>query len=108
MEGLEGVIAAMELRRKNPQAAPAPAIVVPVPAAGAPAAPAPPAAPRKAENAEHRPPAAGPLQAMFEDGNSLLKAIVASEIVGTPIALRDGQDYPLWEHRNWNLSPNEP
>jgi hypothetical protein len=100
VEGLEGVIAAMELRRKNPPAASAPA---------PPAAPAAPAAPRKPENAGPRQAAAaGPLQAMFEDGNSLLKAIVASEIVGTPIALRDGQGYPLWEHRNWNLSPNEP
>ena len=43
---------------------------------------------------------AGGLEAMFEDGNSLLRAIVASEILGPPAALK--------EHHLWNQPPNEP
>jgi hypothetical protein len=42
----------------------------------------------------------GPLQGMFQDGNTLLRAIVASEIFGPPAALR--------ENDLWNQQPNEP
>jgi hypothetical protein len=45
---------------------------------------------------------------MFEDGNSLLRAIVASEILGPPVALRDAQDRLVREHDHWIQPPNEP
>ena len=43
----------------------------------------------------------GPLSGLFEDGNSLLRAVVAAELLGPPIALREN---PLWQIRR----PNEP
>lgn len=101
MDGLEGVLAAVDYVRKKQQEQqavarrPVPA-QPPRPAAPAPAPPAATADPGtrndqpvfpSAPHPAHRA-AAGPLQAMFEDGNSLLRALVASEILGPPIALR--------------------
>ena len=111
MDGIEGVIAAIEYaQRRKAQRAPAPAqpaaaqAPLPPPVVVRPAAPAAaPAAPPQAPTptvSPHHSPQAGPLQSMFEDGNSLLKAIVASEVLGPPAALR--------EHHLWNRSPNEP
>jgi hypothetical protein len=42
---------------------------------------------------------AGALEGMFEDGNTLLRAIVASEVLGPPAAMR--------ENNRWNQRPNE-
>ncbi len=42
----------------------------------------------------------GPLGGLFEDGNSLVRAVVAAELLGPPIALRENQ---LWQIRR----PNE-
>jgi len=42
----------------------------------------------------------GPLSGLFEDGNSLVRAVVAAELLGPPIALRENQ---LWQIRR----PNE-
>ena len=42
----------------------------------------------------------GPLSGLFEDGNSLLRAVVAAELLGPPVALREN---PLWQIRR----PNE-
>jgi len=42
----------------------------------------------------------GALQTMFQDGNTLLKAIVASEVLGPPAAER--------ENHLWTQQPNEP
>jgi len=116
VEGVEGVIAAIEAGRAKQQAlmrarqaapqAPAPQAAVP------PAAPVPPKPPVSVRPPEPAAPAAsavsaaaprpraGLVQAMFEDGNSLLKAVAAAEILGPPAALR--------EHHLWNHSPNEP
>ena len=115
MEGLEGVIAAIEYAREKaakqraqtvtpaaPQPAPPSGAAASAPASARPSAPAQTPAPVHAEHAEH---AAKnlPLQAMFEDGNSLLRAIVAAEILGPPAALR-----PAQESTSWNRLPNEP
>ncbi|HET9097837.1 MAG TPA: hypothetical protein VFN37_14340 [Candidatus Baltobacteraceae bacterium] len=43
---------------------------------------------------------AGSLQGMFERGNTLLRAIVASEVLGPPAAFR--------ENHLWTQQPNEP
>jgi hypothetical protein len=43
---------------------------------------------------------AGALQGMFEDGNTLLRAVIASEVLGPPASLR--------ENHFWNRQPNEP
>ncbi|HET7814217.1 MAG TPA: hypothetical protein VFL13_07570 [Candidatus Baltobacteraceae bacterium] len=48
-----------------------------------------------------RRPAAQPLQGMFEDGNTLLRAVIASEVLAPPRALRG-------ENALWSLQPNEP
>ena len=72
----------------------------------APAAPKPPpvrvqtpaAAPAAHAAAPVR--ATGLLQGMFEDGNSLLRAVIAAEVLGPPAALR--------EPGLWNQQPNEP
>jgi hypothetical protein len=37
---------------------------------------------------------------MFKDGNSLLQAVIAAEVLGPPIALK--------EHHFWSQQPNEP
>ena len=42
----------------------------------------------------------GPLSGLFEDGNSLLRAVVAAELLGPPVAMRENQ---LWQIRR----PNE-
>jgi len=53
------------------------------------------------EEAESGRRSSGPLSGLFEDGNSLVRAVVASELLGPPIALREN---PLWQIRR----PNEP
>jgi hypothetical protein len=63
----------------------------------APQPPPPAHAPQPPPKAPER---TGALQALFEDGNSLLRAIVAAEVLGPPAALR--------EHTRWNQRPNEP
>src|SRR5579872_2982950 len=119
MEGMEGVITAMELARRKAAAAqsaraaatassptaPVTAQTPPAPQTAAPvaspqAAAAQPSSPQPPASLPHHAAQAGPLQTMFEDGNSLLKAIVASEILGPPAALR--------ERHLWNQPPNEP
>jgi len=42
----------------------------------------------------------GPLQGMFQDGNTLVRAILATEVLGPPAALR--------ENHLWIQQPNEP
>jgi hypothetical protein len=69
----------------QPQTAPAPSVTAAVP-------------PRRPQR-EERPNA--PLQGMFEDGNTLLRAVVASEVLAPPRALRG-------ENALWSLQPNEP
>ncbi|MFN2449806.1 MAG: hypothetical protein ABR508_08440 [Candidatus Baltobacteraceae bacterium] len=66
------------------------------------AAPPAPAAPKTASRAERlqQAPVPGGLQGLFEDGNTLLRAIVASEVLAPPRALR--------ENVLWSLEPNEP
>jgi hypothetical protein len=54
---------------------------------------------REEARAQVRP--SGPLSGLFEDGNSLLRAVVAAELLGPPIALGEN---PLWQIRR----PKEP
>lgn len=69
------------------------------------AAPARAAAPKSTahdrEEARAQVRASGPLSGLFEDGNSLVRAVVAAELLGPPIALREN---PLWQIPR----PNEP
>jgi hypothetical protein len=44
--------------------------------------------------------APSPLLEMFQDGNSLVRAVLAAEILGPPVALK--------EPNFWNQRPNEP
>lgn len=71
-----------------PRPAPAPPAAAPVPAPSSQVAPA---------GHEDRVP---PLQGMFADGNSLLRAIIAAEVLGPPASLK--------ELTFWNPQPNEP
>lgn len=71
------------------------------------AAPAPVETPKPAPKAAPKPESpkavhvqAGALQGMFEDGNTLLRAVIASEVLGPPASLR--------ENHFWNQQPNEP
>jgi hypothetical protein len=79
------------------------AAVPPVPAAPPPVAP-----PSASGTRPKKPQAAAPeaaadgagLQSIFQDGNSLVRAIIASEVLGAPVSLR--------ENHHWNQPPNEP
>jgi hypothetical protein len=94
MAALEALGSGSELRRPPaPQQPPQP------PKAPAPAPPvqaAPPLAPPRQAPAH----AAGLLQGLFEDGNSLLRAVIAAEVLQPPLALR--------ETALWIQQPNEP
>lgn len=96
---MDAILAALEAlgAQNKPQAAPAPA-----PPAPAPKKPAPKAVQPQAQEPhptqQHAP--AGAFQGLFEDGNTLMRAIVASEVLGPPAALR--------ENHFWNRQPNEP
>jgi len=85
-----------------PQSAP---VAPPRPDAQDYAAPKRAAAPKSTshdrEEARSQVRSSGPLSGLFEDGNSLLRAVVAAELLGPPIALREN---PLWQIRR----PNEP
>jgi hypothetical protein len=105
MDAILAVLTALKENAEQQQAAAAPA----APAAPASPAPAPAPAPQAVQRVapEHNVPsrerparAAHPLQGMFEDGNSLLQAIIAAEVLGPPAALR--------EHSHWKQQPNEP
>lgn len=104
---MDAIFAALEALKDaasepaQPQPAPQPQPEVKVaPKVTAPAAqtPAPPAAAAPRRAAPVRP--AGLLQGMFEDGNSLLRAVIAAEVLNPPAALR--------EPGLWNQQPNEP
>ena len=56
-------------------------------------APPPPAPP---EPVERRPLQHGPLHGLFEGGNSLLRAVVAAELLDRPLALRENA---YWQKR---------
>jgi hypothetical protein len=102
---LAAIEAAMNEQQKKTQA---PAAQAPVPAPVTPRAVAPQrVAPDPVRPAQTSPPMqhpqpvpAAPLQGMFADGNSLLRAIIAAEVLGPPPSLK--------EHHFWSLQPNEP
>lgn len=106
------IVAAMQARQgggapQMPQAPPTPPIA---PAATAPPPGARPQSPNVRQTAHDREEAArlaasrqgGALSGLFEDGNSLLRAVVASEVLAPPLGLR--------ENPNWLIRrpPNEP
>ena len=106
--GIRQAIAAQKARMEAEarQAQPVTPPVLPDTAAVAAPAPPPRPAPPKMtahdrEEARGVVRASGPLSGLFEDGNSLLRAVVAAELIGPPIALREN---PLWQIRR----PNEP
>ena len=90
-------LAVRRLAEKSGQTSP-PETVQPqsVPPASAPRAPeAPPPTPRAPmppqHGAEH-----GPLQGLFEGGNSLVRAVVAAELLSPPLSLRENA---YWQKR---------
>ena len=98
-----------ELRAKSEpeqQAPPTPQRLAPPVPVAPPAAPAASRAHVRKETAHDREEAraalrlGGPLNGLFEDGNSLVRAVVGAEVLGPPIALRENQ---LWQIRR----PNE-
>lgn len=121
---MEGIIAAIEAAQQQQRERelammhPTAASAVPAAASAAPAAPpatvsaaapdatpapataAAPAAPQAAPARRKRAYADVPLQGMFADGNTLLRAVIAGEVLGKPAALR--------ENTHWSLQPNEP
>jgi hypothetical protein len=103
---LAAIEAAMNEQQKKAEAAQAPARASVPPPVVPQAPPAPPAAapvrPVQVSPPAQAAPQASPalLQGMFEDGNSLLRAIIAAEVLGPPSALK--------EHHFWNRQPNEP
>ena len=97
---MDAIIAALEALAD--QRSPLAAKAAP-PQAAPPPVEAPKAAPKPAPKAEAPKPhrvQAGALQGMFEDGNTLLRAVIASEVLGPPASLR--------ENHFWNRQPNEP
>jgi hypothetical protein len=82
------------------------------PTAAAPPSVAPPAAagaPPSRVPAQGGVPAQGSvLQGMFEDGNSLLRAVIAAEVLGPPVALRQTYERSAEEPHFWKQQPNEP
>ena len=97
---LAAIDAALSEQQRKAQAAQTTARPGPLPPPVAPRAVAPPQAkPAVAEPAPHgAPPAAhagiSPLQGMFSDGNSLLRSIIAAEVLGPCLALGHAQDKP--------------
>ncbi|GAC1656308.1 MAG: hypothetical protein NVS9B12_07950 [Vulcanimicrobiaceae bacterium] len=79
----------------GPPVAASPRVRTPVPPAKGPEATA-----HDKEEARALIQGSGPLSGLFEDGNSLVRAVVAAELLGPPIALRENQ---LWQIRR----PNE-
>jgi hypothetical protein len=58
--------------------------------------------------AVHAPEKGAVLQGMFEDGNSLLRAVIAAEVLGPPVALRQTYERTAEERHFWKQQPNEP
>jgi|SRR5579884_2280651 len=104
---LAAIDAALSEQQKKARAAQAPTPPGPVPPPVQPRVVAPQAAaPAPVRPAQVSPPVteARPqpalLQGMFADGNSLLRAVIAAEVLGPPSAVK--------EHHFWNPQPNEP
>jgi hypothetical protein len=116
-ERYERMLEALQQRRAAqmpaPPPAPGPAAAPVAPPAPPPRAATPPPAPARPpkQTAHDREEAAraaaarakgGSIVGLFEDGNSLLRAVVASEVLSPPLALREN---PNWLKRR---PPNEP
>jgi hypothetical protein len=95
--------ASTPLRAKpEPVAAPTPPFAqtaAPPPSVDPSAAGAPPS---------HVPAVGNVLQGMFRDGNSLFRAVIAAEVLGPPVALRQTYERPAEEPHFWKQQPNEP
>jgi hypothetical protein len=99
---LAAIDAALSEQQKKAQAAQAPAPPAAVPPPVTPQARTAPVRPVQVSPPLQPAPQPHPaaVQGMFADGNSLLRAIIAAEVLGPPSALK--------EHHFWNLQPNEP
>jgi hypothetical protein len=85
---------------ERPKATPAPVTPPPVVPRAVTPPPAAPLPPQRTTIPTHPRPEAGVLRGLFEDRNSLIRAIVAAEVLGPPIALR--------EQSIWSPLHNEP
>ncbi|HZZ65586.1 MAG TPA: hypothetical protein VFE17_08820 [Candidatus Baltobacteraceae bacterium] len=106
---MDAILAALDALAEQRRGTPAPPQAPRPVSAGTPPgrpipAPARPAAQTSAPPSHIEAPAqenrAPVLQGMFADGNSLLRAIIAAEVLGPPVSLK--------EHSFWNRQPNEP
>jgi hypothetical protein len=100
VDAIMAALDALQQRADQLQGAPAAAPVQPPRPQSPSAAPPPPEAAPAAHPRQAPARPAGLLHGLFEDGNSLLRAVVAAEVLQPPLALR--------EPALWIQQPNEP